>query len=130
MSPGRLQIGVQRGDQPSQALLEIRVLGERDPVAVPDFGRKLGVGHRLTQDGQDPLLHLPGVLDLVLAVSRVHRVRRDHEQERVRLFDRPLDHLGEHLAILDPLVSSHTSLPPRSDTASVSRRTNSESRRE
>ena len=116
MRLGGLQIGIQRGHEPRHPLLEIRVLGERDPVAIADLGGKLGVGDRLAQDGQDPLLHLPGVLDLVITVRRAHCARRDHEQEGVRLLDRALDRLGEHLAILDPPgIQPHLASPALGD---------------
>ena len=83
--------------------VEVVAVGERDPVAVADLLRQLAVGDGVTQHRHDPLLQLARVLDLVLAVGRRDGRRRDDEQERVGLLDRPLDRLREHLAVGDPL---------------------------
>jgi hypothetical protein len=99
----RLEIGVQRADQARERSVELPLVGERNPVAVADLGRKLAVGDRIAQHGHDPLRHLPRVFHLVLAVGRGDRSRGDHEHERVGLLDRPLDRLREDLAVGDPL---------------------------
>ena len=108
------EITIQRSQQPVQRRLEPILIGERDPVAVANLRRQLRIRHRLPQNRHDPLLHLPRMLDLVLAIWRGHRRRSDHEQERVRPLDRALDRLREHLTVGDPLgVQPHLPAPRR-----------------
>ena len=109
------EITIQRSQQPVQRRLEPILIGERDPVAVADLRRQLRIRHRLAQHRHDPLLHLPRILDLVLAIGRGHRRGRDHEQERVGLLDRALDRLREHLTVGDPLGVQPHLLAPRRD---------------
>jgi hypothetical protein len=107
-----LQVGVEGPDRPLDRTIEVVVIGARNPVAVADLLGNVVVGHGDAQDGDDPLPELPGVADLLITEARGDRVRGDHEQERIRTFDRRSDGLGEHLRVGDALGVQPAPLAP------------------
>ncbi len=124
-----LQVGVEGPDHPLDRCVEVVVSGERNPVTVTNLLGRIVIRDGDVEDGDDPLLELQGVGDLLVAVGRSDRVRGDHEQECIRTFDRRSDGLGEHLCVGDALGVQPGPLARTSRDAAI-RCTNSESRRE
>ena len=68
-----LEVGLERVHEPLDAVVEARVVVERDPVAFPHPLGHLLVGDAAVQQRHDALAQLERVLDLLLAEARARR---------------------------------------------------------
>ena len=106
-----LEVGLERVHEPLDAVVEARVVVERDPVAFPHRLGHLLVGDAAVQQRHEALAQLERVLDLLLAEARRDGVRADDEHESVAALDRGPQRCREDLGVANALYVDPDVLP-------------------